>query len=119
MKTKSKSFLNLATLCLALLGTTLLMGQPVKAEVMKRSEGRDKSKVQEQTPYEKGKSDGYQLGLEEGKKKEAPSHPSKKVPDLNPYDTSVQQYYYRQGYEEGYNQGYYKGKSESEKDDIS
>ncbi|HFP6020988.1 TPA: hypothetical protein ACHJEL_000846 [Streptococcus pyogenes] len=32
MKTKSKRFLNLATLCLALLGTTLLMGEPVKAE---------------------------------------------------------------------------------------
>ncbi|HEQ3711781.1 TPA: hypothetical protein ACKRBA_000187 [Streptococcus pyogenes] len=32
MKTKSKRFLNLATLCLALLGTTLLMAQPVKAE---------------------------------------------------------------------------------------
>ncbi|HEQ9157568.1 TPA: hypothetical protein VIE79_000661 [Streptococcus pyogenes] len=33
MKTKkSKRFLNLATLCLALLGTTLLMGRPVKAE---------------------------------------------------------------------------------------
>ncbi|HES7080386.1 TPA: hypothetical protein VO529_000615 [Streptococcus pyogenes] len=32
MKTKSKRFLNLVTLCLALLGTTLLMGRPVKAE---------------------------------------------------------------------------------------
>ncbi|HEP1432178.1 TPA: hypothetical protein VB452_001302 [Streptococcus pyogenes] len=32
MKTKSKRFLNLATLCLALLGTALLMGHPVKAE---------------------------------------------------------------------------------------
>ncbi|HEQ4208531.1 hypothetical protein [Streptococcus pyogenes] len=32
MKTKSKRFLNLATLCLALLGTTLLMVRPVKAE---------------------------------------------------------------------------------------
>ncbi|HGU2380035.1 TPA: hypothetical protein ACM7T7_001151 [Streptococcus pyogenes] len=32
MKTRSKRFLNLATLCLALLGTTLLMAQLVKAE---------------------------------------------------------------------------------------
>ncbi|HEP6531799.1 TPA: hypothetical protein VC886_001539 [Streptococcus pyogenes] len=33
MKTKkSKRFLNLATLCLALLGTTLLMAQPANAE---------------------------------------------------------------------------------------
>ncbi|SUO45749.1 hypothetical membrane associated protein [Streptococcus pyogenes] len=30
MKTKSKRFLNLATLCLALLGTALLMGRPRK-----------------------------------------------------------------------------------------
>lgn len=33
MKTKSKRFLKLATLCLALLSTTLLMTQPVKAEL--------------------------------------------------------------------------------------
>ncbi|KGE59961.1 hypothetical protein SPYSS1447_0450 [Streptococcus pyogenes SS1447] len=32
MKTKSKRFVNIATLCLALLGTTLLMAHPVKAE---------------------------------------------------------------------------------------
>ncbi|MEY1812105.1 hypothetical protein AB7765_04405 [Streptococcus pyogenes] len=43
MKTKSKRFLNLATLCLALLGTTLLMGRPVNAEIV-ATEG-----VQQQT----------------------------------------------------------------------
>ncbi|HEP2964787.1 TPA: hypothetical protein VCJ38_000813 [Streptococcus pyogenes] len=32
MKTRPKRFLNLATLSLALLGTTLLMAQPVKAD---------------------------------------------------------------------------------------
>ncbi|AKI34805.1 TPA: hypothetical protein ACI067_001444 [Streptococcus pyogenes] len=37
MKTKSKRFLNLATLCLALLGTTLLMAHPVKAEAAPQS----------------------------------------------------------------------------------
>ncbi|HHJ9475937.1 TPA: hypothetical protein ACQNZQ_000285 [Streptococcus pyogenes] len=122
MKTKSKRFLNLATLCLALLGTTLLMAHPVKAEAVKRSEGSDKSKVQEQSPYEKGKLEGYKAGLDEGKKKEAPSEPSKKLPDSIPYDTHNDKYYYRLGYEEGYTQGYYKGKSESgqsEQDDIS
>ncbi|MGS7227693.1 hypothetical protein ACEN46_00975 [Streptococcus pyogenes] len=54
MKTKSKRFLNLATLCLALLGTTLLMGRPVNADTVKQGEGSDKSKVQQQSPYEKG-----------------------------------------------------------------
>ncbi|HHK0193656.1 TPA: hypothetical protein ACQN8E_000135 [Streptococcus pyogenes] len=61
MKTKSKRFLKLATLCLALLGTTLLMGRPVKAEVSKVSptSGFDKAR-------EKGDSDGYQFGLSGG-----------------------------------------------------
>lgn len=99
MKTKkSKRFLNLATLCLALLGTTLLMAHPVNAEVAKQSGGSDKSEVQEQSPYEKGKSEGYQLGLKEGKEKDAPSQPSKKLPDSNPYKTPDQQFYYKQGY---------------------
>ncbi len=39
MKTKSKRFLNLATLCLALLGTALLMGCPVKAETEAEVQG--------------------------------------------------------------------------------
>ncbi|HHK1867434.1 TPA: hypothetical protein ACQOKL_000652, partial [Streptococcus pyogenes] len=115
MKTKSKRFLNLATLCLALLGTTLLMGQPVKAEVTKRSQGSDQSEVQEQNPYQEGKSKGHRLGLSEGKKKDAPPQPSNTLPDSNPYSSnSEQNYYYRKGYEEGYTQGYYQGKSESE-----
>ncbi|VGU80776.1 Uncharacterised protein [Streptococcus pyogenes] len=41
MKTKSKRFLNLATLCLALLGTTLLMGRPVKAEGVPIRQGQE------------------------------------------------------------------------------
>ncbi|VGV00846.1 Uncharacterised protein [Streptococcus pyogenes] len=41
MKTKSKRFLNLATLCLALLGTTLLIGRPVNAEGVTIPQGRE------------------------------------------------------------------------------
>ncbi|QCK59685.1 hypothetical protein [Streptococcus pyogenes] len=77
MKTKSKRFLNLATLCLALLGTTLLMGHPVKAEeesagnstLMSTSEeatGEQDSYIEEQ--YRNGLSldkDGFQSHLKE------------------------------------------------------
>ncbi|HER1920635.1 TPA: hypothetical protein VKO32_000608 [Streptococcus pyogenes NGAS346] len=56
MKTKSKRFLNLATLCLALLGTTLLMTRPVKAEVI--------SKREYMTRYWEGDSDKYPAYLE-------------------------------------------------------
>ncbi|HHD5969239.1 TPA: hypothetical protein ACNY5E_000646 [Streptococcus pyogenes] len=45
MKTKSKRFLNLATLCLALLGTTLLMGRPVKAEVVSRDNSTEQTDI--------------------------------------------------------------------------
>lgn len=47
MKTKSKRFLNLATLCLALLGTTLLMARPVKAEVVMTQSPAGDSQVSE------------------------------------------------------------------------
>ncbi|MEY1913124.1 hypothetical protein AB7826_03220 [Streptococcus pyogenes] len=51
MKTKSKRFLNLATLCLALLGTTLLMGRPVKAEVVSRDNSTEQTEYNEKTLY--------------------------------------------------------------------
>ncbi|HEP1503703.1 TPA: hypothetical protein VB501_000524 [Streptococcus pyogenes] len=55
MKTRSKRFLKLATLCLALLSATLLMTQPVKAETSELS-GFYKAR-------ERGETDGYQSGL--------------------------------------------------------
>ncbi|HER2639475.1 TPA: hypothetical protein ACHIFC_001187 [Streptococcus pyogenes] len=79
MKTKSKRFLNLATLCLALLGTTLLTTQPVKAE-----EGQNKqqevsvssqsgqSEGEDRNDFKEGFRDGYPAGYVEGWRK---SHP--------------------------------------------
>ncbi|EPA2134656.1 hypothetical protein [Streptococcus pyogenes] len=58
MKTKSKRFLKLATLCLALLSTTLLMTQPVKAETSETS-GFYKAR-------DRGETDGYRFGLSGG-----------------------------------------------------
>ncbi|VHF16388.1 Uncharacterised protein [Streptococcus pyogenes] len=82
MKTKSKRFLNLATLCLALLGTTLLMAHPVKAEVqvIRQEQRSDTETSENQTDdtemnkylegrkkgYGDGYSDGYQLGYSQG-----------------------------------------------------
>ncbi|AIG49969.1 hypothetical protein STAB901_01990 [Streptococcus pyogenes STAB901] len=64
MKTKSKRFLNLATLCLALLGTTLLMARPVKAEGPERDRVEDQER---ENPYQKGLRDGNKAGYEQGK----------------------------------------------------
>ncbi|HES4828730.1 TPA: hypothetical protein VOR05_001748, partial [Streptococcus pyogenes] len=132
MKTKSKRFLNLATLCLALLGTTLLIAQPVKAETVLNRQGQEqkqantddstgkngiRSEESEQNTYQEGKSKGYQLGLRDGRKKDAPPYPSNTFPDSNPYSSNyTKKYYYKRGYEEGYVQGYYLGKSESQQD---
>ncbi|HEQ2255552.1 TPA: hypothetical protein VKH71_000974 [Streptococcus pyogenes] len=73
MKTKSKRFLKLATLCLALLGTTLLMTRPVKAEVVmtqslaegsnsseKNSEQQDQDKVQQRGDSKEDWDSGYE-----------------------------------------------------------
>ncbi|HFH9685097.1 TPA: hypothetical protein ACGOGQ_001759, partial [Streptococcus pyogenes] len=121
MKTKSKRFLNLATLCLALLGTTLLMGQPVKAEV---GEGSDKSKVQqkqipyEKSPYEKGVTDGHDAGYKLGKQHRqqngssdaSPTPPDRAPePERNPYETDDDKRKYKSGWDTMYIPGYYNG----------
>ncbi|VGS80555.1 hypothetical membrane associated protein [Streptococcus pyogenes] len=115
MKTKSKRFLNLATLCLALLGTTLLMAHPVKAEFVKQNEGSGKSKVQEQSPYVRGKSEGYQKGLEDGKvagkKPGTTSEPlqGSDSPGTTPYTNADENGRYTRAYKEWYLHGYRAG----------
>ncbi|HEP1683644.1 TPA: hypothetical protein ACG0EV_001069 [Streptococcus pyogenes] len=126
MKTKSKRFLKLATLCLALLGTTLLMGQPVKAEVTltqgpseglvdntnsgNNSEqdsikqeymtrlGLSQSDIDEE-PYYKGRLEGYIAGYQAGLKPEVPENPSG-------YESSTDGY--NDGYTEGYSRSWHK-----------
>ncbi|QCK31253.1 hypothetical protein ETT70_01875 [Streptococcus pyogenes] len=109
MKTKSKRFVNLATLCLALLGTTLLMAHPVKAEVKSKREymtrywegGSDKYPAYLEARY-KGYVEGYNKGLEGH---DMPERDNIKVPgDVQlSYDTD-----YRDGYEEGFGEGAHK-----------
>ncbi|VGR41574.1 Uncharacterised protein [Streptococcus pyogenes] len=109
MKTRSKRFVNLATLCLALLGTTLLMGRPVKAEVISKREymtrywegGSDKYPAYLEARY-KGYVKGYNEGLEG---QDRPERDNIKVPgDVQfSYDTD-----YRDGYEEGFGEGQHK-----------
>ncbi|HEQ9820870.1 TPA: hypothetical protein VIS21_000470 [Streptococcus pyogenes] len=136
MKTKSKRFLNLATLCLALLGTTLLMTCPVKAEV---GEGSDKSKVQqkqspyEKTPYEQGVTDGHDAGYKLGKQHRqqngssdaSPTRPDVPEPKNNPYSTDSDRKKYKLGWDTAYPSSYYTGwysydhPNEEEEEDIS
>ncbi|HER3004979.1 TPA: hypothetical protein ACQKR9_001260 [Streptococcus pyogenes] len=91
MKTRSKRFLNLATLSLALLGTTLLMAQPVKAEGVQIVD-RDRSTEQENIKknymerlglsnltgqYDKDRFEGYLDGYNKGRQPGAPKSPEK------------------------------------------
>ncbi|HFK5820457.1 TPA: hypothetical protein ACGYS2_001106 [Streptococcus pyogenes] len=107
MKTKSKRFLNLATLCLALLGTTLLIEQPVKAEGM---EARSEEQVTERRQFgnykedhERGRKEGYEAGSKPG----APEHPTK-TREYDPDSRDV-----TNGYNDGYGYGYSEGWNES------
>ncbi|HEP1280790.1 TPA: hypothetical protein VB373_000684 [Streptococcus pyogenes] len=120
MKTKSKRFLNLATLCLALLGTTLLMTCPVKAEVSK-SEGAERTEQQNlsrdrQEGVEEGDDEagsdtskkdrefGKQEGFEAGKKGYWPNVNREEIPILRRIDFEDK---YREGYQEGYSEGWH------------
>ncbi|HER1696695.1 TPA: hypothetical protein VOU70_001667 [Streptococcus pyogenes] len=128
MKTKSKRFLNLATLCLALLGTTLLMAHPVKAEVEGNSdesslyisnndgggEGDDDLRERYLTErdlttdhlkdeYYQGGLDGYKDGYKDGSKSDAPRQPKD-----NPYE-GEKGGNYKTGYNDSYGSGYHYG----------
>lgn len=113
MKTKSKRFLNLATLCLALLGTTLLMGRPVKAEVVSRDNSTEQTDIMKrrymdstgisekelEQKYEEDRFQGYLDGYKEGlEKSDIPKWSDIKVPDGRDDD-------YRDGYEQGFLEG--------------
>ncbi|QCK24825.1 Uncharacterised protein [Streptococcus pyogenes] len=107
MKTKSKRFLNLATLCLALLGTTLLMARPVKAsggnELSSRSGQAITYNYEEE--FEKGKKAGYLAGKRPGAPgdpAEDPEKDPKYKPDSENYNDG-----YTDGYENGYSMGWH------------
>ncbi|HEP1338634.1 TPA: hypothetical protein VB390_000507 [Streptococcus pyogenes] len=129
MKTKSKRFLNLATLCLALLGTTLLMARPVKAEVVmtqspagdsqaseKNSEQQKdiiKKRYMDQTgissedleqQHEKNRFEGYFNGYNDGLSGlERPERDNIKVPsDCSDGHGDVE---YKDGYQGGFEEG--------------
>ncbi|HEP1262593.1 TPA: hypothetical protein ACF1JQ_001075 [Streptococcus pyogenes] len=133
MKTKSKRFLNLATLCLALLGTTLLMAHPVKAEGTwirneESSEPTNQAGQQGGTwgyrnpfgssseswggtveSYDKGYDAGYLDGYKNGR--EGGQRPENPTPDSNPYDGNDKTFY-KNGYSDGYGLGYEYGFSD-------
>ncbi|VHC87150.1 Uncharacterised protein [Streptococcus pyogenes] len=137
MRTKSKHFLKLATLCLALLGTTLLTTQPVKAEGVQYSLGSgvssDSSEQSSSTGQtgENAEDDNIKkeymarVGLDELKEqydkarfqgylngyKEGLKGSNRPEPnDISvPDDFKSNSGDYKDGYEEGFGEGKYKG----------
>ncbi|VGU94383.1 hypothetical protein [Streptococcus pyogenes] len=132
MKTKSKRFLNLATLCLALLGTTLLTTQPAEAEVIllpingRGSNPQVKSQAEEnaenitykeymaqfglgelEEPYYKDRFRGYLDGYKEGLKGSRSTSPEPKDIPL-PDGFKGDRVGYTDGYEEGFGKGAHK-----------
>ncbi|VHE73916.1 hypothetical protein [Streptococcus pyogenes] len=115
MKTKSKRFLNLATLCLALLGTTLLTTQPAEAEVIlyrpdwtsRGSDSQAKSQAKDD-PYQRGREEGHKAGLEAAKKGGKSTISPGDVP--KPYGSDEQKNgLYKSGYTDMYRHGYSAG----------
>ncbi|MEN4375038.1 hypothetical protein R2579_03230 [Streptococcus pyogenes] len=121
MKTKSKRFLNLATLCLALLGTTLLMTQPVKAEItLAKGESTSHQTAQPTSPsklflgsesggnstynYDFWHGLGYRDGYEKGEESDSPDISDIDVPD---YVSD------KEAYKEGYKKGFEEGRREA------
>ncbi|MEN4335013.1 hypothetical protein [Streptococcus pyogenes] len=118
MKTKSKRFLSLATLCLTLLGTTLLIEQPVKAEGSESRSGEQVTERRQSRTYGRGYSESYKKGYDEGYaegfKKDIPQYPENNENVINnneyytpdsrrgPYDP------YSDGFDLGYAEGWHK-----------
>lgn len=111
MKTKSKRFLNLATLCLALLGTTLLMARPVKAEIV--TSGHRTSDVGHTTESGGDYDDLWELGQSDGRIDGSRSD----APEMNEselQDKAIEKARegnhgdgYSDGYQSGYSQAWY------------
>ncbi|HES8071653.1 TPA: hypothetical protein VPA42_001107 [Streptococcus pyogenes] len=123
MKTKSKRFLNLATLCLALLGTTLLMAHPVKAEVTKTGvstiSGSDEGEGSEKYWWNRGHTDGYKEGEKSEIQKEIDRKSFSSFPEGLSDDDYENKGEYMDGYETGYSEGWhskhgYGGSSDSD-----
>ncbi|HHK1304468.1 TPA: hypothetical protein ACQOEN_000401 [Streptococcus pyogenes] len=108
MKTKSKRFLNLVTLCLALLGTTLLMGRPVKAEEMTPytstvSDNSEREGSDEKYWWNKGYDHGYEEGKKSENRKELDRRTFNNFPEGIPDDEKVE---YMDGYDGGHETGW-------------
>ncbi|VGV69589.1 Uncharacterised protein [Streptococcus pyogenes] len=132
MKTKSKRFLKLAPLCLALLSTTLLTTQPVKAEGVLRDpqpvtqdSGQRGSRQSQQEGVGSGYSDndeelqkhqeeayqaGWDAGLLAGKGAEQPNVERENIPsskyDYADYDGEKFDVEYKDGYQAGHKEGW-------------
>ncbi|HHJ7300765.1 TPA: hypothetical protein ACQMX7_000730 [Streptococcus pyogenes] len=129
MKTKSKRFLNLATLCLALLSATLLVTQPVKADggeqgsltisaqesssstISTDSNRQSLNRESEQDDEAEAQDAGWQKGLEAGKNSSI-WKPTLEFDEVPQPDVEYSGYVLQQ-YKEGYMAGYAYGWGET------
>ncbi|HEQ2368027.1 TPA: hypothetical protein ACP0P7_000136 [Streptococcus pyogenes] len=113
MKTKSKRLLNLATLCLALLGTALLMAHPVKADAMTTDvstiSGNGEGEGSEKEWWYRGYNDGYKAGEKSENREELDRGNFNNFPEDLPSDDTENQGEYMDGYGGGYEAGWRNG----------
>ncbi|HEQ4590217.1 TPA: hypothetical protein VM006_000884 [Streptococcus pyogenes] len=113
MKTKSKCFLNLATLCLALLSTTLLMTQPVKADAVTTDvstiSGNGEGEGSEKKWWYRGYNDGYKAGEKSENREGLNRDNFNSFPEDLPSGDTENQGEYMDGYGGGYEAGWREG----------
>ncbi|MEN4344547.1 hypothetical protein [Streptococcus pyogenes] len=123
MKTKSKRFQNLAALCLALLGTTLLMVHPVNAKEVFPSvevEGTSNREYYSETQGEyeeeaesflgdrvRDREFGRQNGEKDGKEGKNGFGPTISRDNIPVRENIKHEDEYKNGYQEGYSQGWH------------
>ncbi|HER5564599.1 hypothetical protein [Streptococcus pyogenes] len=110
MKTRSKRFLNLATLCLALLGTALLMTCPVKADVStpEMAQTLAGSDTNGDDEYTKNWNKGYGEGYKEGSDPYAEEKDETELDKLAKDKAKNEGDGYSDGYQTGYSEGWQK-----------
>ncbi|VGU98386.1 Uncharacterised protein [Streptococcus pyogenes] len=115
MKTKSKRFLSLATLCLALLGTTLLMTCPVKAEIVTSEHQTSERRVGDTTESNGDYNDVWKRGYDDGRRDGSqPDAPEMSTNELDEEARKkAREGNHGEGYSDGYQSGYYQASYET------
>ena len=96
-------------------GTSKGTAPGVVIELIEESDnGEERILGSTQSPYFKGRDDGYDAGYQDGQKEGAPENPTDATPEIskNPYTTSgdkAKETHYETGYQDTYASGYRRG----------